>query len=123
MLYEIQYVKQNPGEPRRRWFVDDYFDLIVWLDGKDDILGFQLCYDKLGDQHALTWHREKGYMHHQVDDGEGKPGKYKAIPVLVADGPLANEKLARIFNRHGQRLETRIYNLVYKKILAYTEGP
>jgi len=31
MLCEIKNVKQYDGEPQRRWFVDDYFDLIVWL--------------------------------------------------------------------------------------------
>jgi len=32
MLEESEYVRQVKGEPKRRWFSDDYFDLIVWVD-------------------------------------------------------------------------------------------
>jgi hypothetical protein len=31
MLRELSYVRQALEEPRRRWFADDFFDLIVWL--------------------------------------------------------------------------------------------
>ena len=30
MLTEIQNARQIAGEGVRRWFTDDYFDLIVW---------------------------------------------------------------------------------------------
>ncbi len=46
MLRELKQVRQHKGEPRRRWFNDDYFDLIVWFSEKDSISGFQLCCDK-----------------------------------------------------------------------------
>ncbi len=60
MLRELADVRQIPGEPRRRWFADDYFDLIVWFDKRGQIIGFQLCYDLPRDEHALTWHEEHG---------------------------------------------------------------
>jgi hypothetical protein len=31
MLRELSHVRQALEEPRRRWFADDFFDLIVWL--------------------------------------------------------------------------------------------
>lgn len=42
MLREKEYVRQIKGEPRRRWFYDDFFDLIVWYGTDDSIIGFQL---------------------------------------------------------------------------------
>jgi hypothetical protein len=82
MLREVRKVRQIKGESRRRWFDDDYFDLIVWFGEEDEIVGFQLCYDRRGEQKAFTWQQEFGYMHHRVDQGEDKPGKLKATPIL-----------------------------------------
>jgi hypothetical protein len=44
MLHELTYIKQHEGEPKRRWFEDEYFDLVIWVDEKDDIIEFELCY-------------------------------------------------------------------------------
>ena len=64
MLAEIQGSRQIPGEGFRRWFTDEYFDLIAWYEtpaAKDarpgamkELKGFQLCYDKTGRERALT---------------------------------------------------------------------
>jgi hypothetical protein len=120
MLYEIQNIRQNEGEPIRRWFVDDYFDLVVWMNNDRQIDGFQLCYDKSGEQHALTWHRESGYMHNRVDTGEGKPGKPKEIPILVADGNFQYEEIARVFKEKSENLEQPLADMIYKKIVQYS---
>lgn len=119
MLYEIRNIKQNEGEPRRRWFIDDYFDLVVWIDETDEVEGFQLCYDKSVNQHALTWHRESGYMHNRVDDGEDKPGKPKGIPILVTDGNFNHKKTAEIFKKESTDLDEKISASIYKQILEY----
>lgn len=121
MLYEINNVKQITGEPRRRWFVDDYFDLIVWLDEKNEISGFQLCYDKFRNQHALTWHKNSGYKHNRVDDGESRPGKYKAAPILVSNGVFLKNPLADLFKKASRELEENIANMVYEKIIQYPD--
>ncbi|GBC63072.1 hypothetical protein DENIS_4061 [Desulfonema ishimotonii] len=122
MLREIANVKQIEGEPRRRWFSNEYFDLIIWLDEAGDISGFQLCYNKTGDQHALTWHRASGYMHSRVDDGEDRPGKYKSSPILVNlchnDGRFLSEAVASHFQKTSWNLEKRIADLVYEKIVT-----
>ena len=98
MITEITGVRQINGDPRRRWFSNEDFDLIVWLDDPDDhISGFQLCYDKTAYQRALTWHSEHGYLHNRVDDGENTPGKYKAAPILVCDGIFEKEIIAAQF--------------------------
>ncbi|MCP4353014.1 MAG: hypothetical protein GY795_46785 [Desulfobacterales bacterium] len=119
MLYEIRHVKQNREESKRRWFTGDFFDLLVWLDEKDSITGFQLCYDKSGDQRALTWHEKSGYSHNRVDEGESKPGKPKSIPVLVLDGLFANKEIADIFKKMSKNIDKSVSDFVYKKILQY----
>ncbi len=41
MLTESQHVRQIKHDPKRRWFSDDYFDLIVWIGKRGEIIGFQ----------------------------------------------------------------------------------
>lgn len=104
MLEEAQNVRQIKGDPRRRWFADEYFDLIVWFDKDDSVWGFQLCYDRGDKPRALTWTRDHGYKHAGIDDGEPAGGSYKSSPVLVADG---------LFNAQsvGERLKTNTGDL------------
>jgi len=118
-LHEIYHVRQIAGEPRRRWFYDDFFDLILWLDDGGKMTGFQLCYDKQREQHALTWHADSGYFHNRVDEGEGRPGKFKASPVLVPNGRFCKDVVAAIFLRASRHLEQWIARVVYEKIIQY----
>jgi len=53
MMQEVKNVSQNPGEPFRRWFGDNIFDLIVWHDNDWRITGFQLYYREGADQKRL----------------------------------------------------------------------
>jgi hypothetical protein len=57
MLSEVRDVRQDPGGVRR-WWNDESFDLIVWYDTAGGaIRGYQLCYNRGADEHALTWTR------------------------------------------------------------------
>jgi hypothetical protein len=86
LLKEHANVRQVPGESKRRWFHSDDFDLIVWLSDGQGFSGFELCYDKQRSERSVTWTRSRGFAHMSVDDGEQRPGKYKASPVLTAGG-------------------------------------
>lgn len=86
MLSEVKNVRQIPGDPPRRWFSDDYFDLIVWFDADGSVWGFQLCYDREASPRALTWTKPGGYSHSGIDDGESSMGRHKSSPILVQDG-------------------------------------
>jgi hypothetical protein len=121
MLCEIKNVKQYDGEPQRRWFVDDYFDLIVWLSKSNEVIGFQLCYDKMKNQHALTWHKNSGYIHNRVDDGEHKPGKYKATPVLVTDGTFEAEAVAEIFKWESRNMDKELAQFISQMLKEYSD--
>ncbi len=85
-MQEWPRVRQIPGESRRRWFSSAEFDLIVWYEDERRITGFELCYDKTGLERSISWRSREGYCHMAVDDGEHGADRYKATPILVADG-------------------------------------
>lgn len=119
MLVEYKEVYQPIGEPKRRWFSDYYFDLIVWYTDEDIISGFQLCYDKSRNQRAMTWKRPSSYSHMRIDDGENRPGQYKATPILVPDGIFDIHSIAERFKHVSNAMDPAIAILVYEKILEY----
>jgi hypothetical protein len=117
MLVEVTDVQQVPGDPRRRWFMDEYFDLIVWYAG-ESISGFQLCYDKTIKERALTWHGVKGFSHERIDDGE-IPGRYKMTPVLVPDGQFDSEQIASRFRRESSAIDPGVARFVLEVLSQY----
>jgi hypothetical protein len=119
MLKEIIDIRQISGEPRRRWFTDNYFDLYVWFGEDKDIQGFQLCYDKDMNQRALTWNKPSIYTHHKVDDGEVNPLQPKRTPILVADGMFDNISVAERFRRESMSMEGDVSKFVYEKLVGY----
>lgn len=119
MLKEYTHVRQIQGESQRRWFSDDYFDLIVWLDDDTTIVGFQLCYDVAKTQRAVTWQQGKGFTHHKIDDGENRPGKVKASPVLVPDGLFDSSTIAARFEAAAQEIDPAIADFVLEILRTY----
>lgn len=107
-----EYLSQRKGEPHRRWFEDEYFDLLVWENETGEIVGFQLSYDKIRDQHALTWKKQKGYIHNKIDDGESRPGRLKASPILLAGGIFQNDKIAERFKRNSKDIDEVVSSFV-----------
>ena len=119
MLKEYQQVRQIRGESKRRWFSDEYFDLIVWFGDQDEIVGFQLCYDIARTQRALTWQSQKGFTHHKIDDGENRPGKVKASPVLVPDGLFDASTIAERFHAASRKIDAAVADFVYSILQTY----
>lgn len=122
MLREIANIRQVESEPRRRWFSDENLDLVVWQDAGREIIGFQLCYDKQRSEHALTWMSGLGFSHNRVDDGENRPGRYKASPILVADGTFNMEELAPEFLAQSEGLDPLIRDFIHRTLLKYPLG-
>lgn len=118
MLNEIKNVKQFEDEGPRRWFNDDYFDLIVWYSHEGEIEGFQLCYDKGHNERALTWRKTNGYSHDGIDDGE-IAGEAKMTPVLVADGLFDKDSIGTRFLKAAKNIDPVVTGFVYDKIKIY----
>lgn len=120
MLREWKGVRQRPEEGRRRWFTDEDMDLIVWYTDDDEISGFQLCYAKQTDQHAVTWFTDGTYSHARVDDGEsGRAIGVKETPILVQDGVFDASQIAEAFRREADLVDPQIRDLVYRRIRGF----
>ena len=118
MLAEIPNTRQIEGEGFRRWFADEYFDLIVWYAEDGSLIGFQLCYDKLGRERALTWTREHGFRHNRIDSGE-IPGRAKMTPVVIADGTFNRESVAELFREAGRQIDPALAQFVYETLQRF----
>ncbi len=116
MLKELK-----PKDPGRRWFADDYFDLIVWISHNGAITGFQLCYDVRHAERALTWTREKGFLHERVDAGEENPAKNRT-PILVPDGLFRHQEVRERFLAESAEIDPAVRNFVSEKLEQYPGG-
>lgn len=116
MLKET-YSRKGADADGRRWFSDEYLDLIVWLDGPGSISGFQLCYDKNHSERALTWNRDRGFVHERVDDGESDPAK-NSTPILIPDG-VCPAQLVEAFIERSDGVEDGIRSFVTGKVREY----
>ena len=108
------------GDYDRRWISDDYFDLIVWYTPRDTIHGFQLCYDKVHWERALTWLSDRGFSHTEVDSGEDAPEANRS-PVLVSNGSFPADKVLAEFARRGSALPAELRQLVTDKISEFVQ--
>ena len=118
MLVELKNVRQVEKEGIRRWFSDEFFDLIVWYDYSNNIDGFQLCYDKDNDERALTWMTDGGFRHDRIETGE-TPYAIKKTPIILQNGVFNKEKIAALFKKKAKSIDKQIADLVYHKILEY----
>jgi len=119
MMKEVHQVKQNPGEPTRRWFYDDYFDLIVWLTPDGKAYGFQLCYDKKGNERSLTWKSSGHFSHDRIDDGEGRAFRHKSAPIAMKDGLFDATGIGNRFLKASEQLPEDLRSVVLQAIRKY----
>ena len=119
MMTEYDNVAQKENGIFRRWFQDDYFDLIVWYGMEDkELRGFQLCYDKNRSQHALTWHRDSGFAHNRIDDSRA-PLRHPTTPILVQDGIFPAGSLIEKFELSSKNIDPQIRSVVLSKIIEF----
>jgi hypothetical protein len=115
MLKEYQ-AKNHKGEPRRRWFSNEYFDVYVWQERESAVTKFELCYDKKGRERALAWAEGVGFCHYLIDSGEISPVKNRA-PILVADTEIIPiEELLERFTRESSQIQQEIRSFIIEKI-------
>ncbi|MCX7820587.1 MAG: hypothetical protein N2258_02810 [Brevinematales bacterium] len=114
MLQEIKDVAQIPGEKRRRWFASPNFDLFVFFD-KDEIVEFQLSYNKRDKEKIVIWTKDNGFSHQAVDDGD-HPGKIKRSPIIIPDGIFSKNKVLEDFTREAKNIDKKIADFVKEKL-------
>jgi hypothetical protein len=114
MLRELP-VTQQTSEPPRRWFADEYFDLVVWTSEGGAVVAFELCYDKPRHERALTWSHELGWRHFRVDSGEVTPIKNRT-PILVSDGSLPAVQVVAQLTEASIAIDPTIRTFVLSKL-------
>jgi len=115
MLREVRSTRQIPGEPFRRWYTDEDTDLIAWLE-KSRIVGFQLAVPGGTKPNVVTWHEGHGLSVSSLDDGEGRPGRPKGTPVLVAGNAIDSAGVLRHFGTVSAELPGELAELVEQKL-------
>lgn len=118
MLKEVPQ-KGRVGDDQRRWFSDEYFDLIVWLDNQQNITGFQLCYDIRRCERVLTWTNEYGFRHERVDAGESNPMK-NHTPILVVGGAFPADAVLESFTLKSSEIDEEIRAFVINMLQRYS---
>src|SRR4051812_35285265 len=118
MLRESPIIRQRAGEPRRRWFFSDYFDLIAWVSGDGGIVGFHLIYDRTGYGNAFVWREGEKVRHYHVDAGD-RPGRVKGSEVLMeATAPADLQALVARFERECRDIDPRVASAVLEQLWA-----
>ena len=117
MLKEY-FVSERAGEPKRRWFGDEFFELILWLDSDGTIRGFQLVYNRLQAKRALTWKRDAGYSHDRVDDGESTPTA-DLTPILIGNEEFHRDEVLPCLVDAATDLDPSIRDFVVAKVRSY----
>jgi hypothetical protein len=103
----------------RRWLTDEFFDLIVWYEPGGVMHGFQLCYDKPGQERAFTWMIDRGFTHAVVDGGDFGP-KNNRTPILTMGGVFPAAMVREQFLGRSAEVEPAIRELVLVKLDEFT---
>ena len=120
MLKEYSYPKAGQKNLRRRWFLDESMDLIIWVDQSGSIQNFQLCYSKQENERALVWDPIKGCRHFRVDSGE--PGPLKNLsPMMEDDERVDIGWLRRSFGQRAKEIDVAVRDFVRSTLRGYGE--
>ena len=117
MLKEI--TAEIRKEHNRRWFTDDYIELIVWIDQETVISDFQLCYDVKNIERAFTWTKARGFTHVRVDEGEENATR-NSTPILVPAGLFPVHEILEQFLARSAEIDARIRSFVVYKLNEYS---
>lgn len=114
MLTEVAINARPNGATR--WFTDDYFDLYLWPGPDGALTGFQLCYDKERNEHALTWTVPRGLVHHEVDPGDDSPFENKT-PILLPDGEIPFAAVRAEFAKRAGALDPELRAFISARLI------
>ena len=76
MLQEIASTHRTGNRKPKRWFTDSNMDLFVWFKNQRPVC-FQFSYNKLQQEHSISWHVESGFSHTMINSGN-RHTKYSA---------------------------------------------
>ena len=116
-LREIRGVDQKTPGAVKRWFQDDYFDLIAWHDAGGTILRFQLCSDRDGRrERVIEWQRGLGFQHLKTEERyAARSGRDDAWALRLDAAPEVASLRRRFLGASGG-LPERLRDFVEEKL-------
>jgi hypothetical protein len=121
MLQEIILHRQDEPERRKRWFQDNYFDLFTWQNLDNEIVAFQLCYDRKGTERVISWDYRQGFEHSCIDDGEAAPHR-NMTPVFTSCTMLpAESDVSTLFAQASAKIDKAISRFVLLQLHTFQE--
>ena len=95
-LIENKNVRQREEEGYRRWFLNDFFDVIIWYDKpKGSMKGFQVCYSKNRNEKAFTWSERMASSRYVSDDEDGRRQIEQGLAVVGRRGYVERATVGR----------------------------
>jgi hypothetical protein len=116
LLTEIVNISDTSPGLRRRWFTDADMDLYVWYDRHQQLVEFQLCYDKRGNEQALAWDSESGLSHHLVNTGDARPDTINQTALLQEETVPDISRVKALFTQTGQTLEHNLFEFILARL-------
>lgn len=122
MLKENKTVRQREKEGFRRWFVNNYFDIIIWYENKySKLKGFQVCYSKNKHEKAFTWEPSFASSHYVSDSMFEKGMSSFATAILIGHaGKIPDIVINRLIKEQGE-LDNDILDFIVDKIKEYNK--
>ncbi|MBN2533643.1 MAG: hypothetical protein JXB88_12160 [Spirochaetales bacterium] len=121
-LREIKNVPQNEPGLRKQWFTDDeYWDIYVWTNKANEIVGIQICYERSYGEKALTWLKGKVFDHSCVNPDYLFSNR-SGTPVLMPDGKFDNMVILKRFLKDSVDMDRRVVYFIKKKINEFTNS-
>ena len=120
MLRQVKDVSQKPGEPTRCWFSSPRMDLFVWIGENEEVLSYQLTYDKPDAEKALSWKKGTGFSHFCVDE-DLRPGCHPSSPLLKRDEKNDAFKVVALFHKNSGYLQPCLKQFIISSIKNYIE--
>lgn len=123
MLFEVKHLKQDSEQQHKRWFCDNYFDLLIWTDNlTKKFVKFELSFQKAYAERILSWSQENGFKLKDVADEDLLWSNQQLSPVYKPEVPFCAKQLAETFRSACEMIDASISNFVYQRILGYSSA-
>ena len=117
--HSFQKIAQKEKSLFRRWFTDDdYWDIYVWTNTNNEIVGVQICYNRGFNEKALTWFRDESFDHKTVNPSYLSKHR-RASPVLMPDGYFDNDKILQKFLKDSVDIDKKLTDFIALKIKEF----
>lgn len=121
-LGEIINVRQRENEGFRRWFVNKYFEIILWYEKKDgDLYGFQFCFSRNKNEKAYTWTKDYQSSHKVTGSFIEQGYSNLSTAILQGDGGSIPEEVINKYKEESKNIDEDINILIVTKINEYNK--